>query len=83
MAEQTRREVASVAAYRAPAASGIAVPTCCLLGEESPAYLHETTRGLADAIPDSRVETLSGVGHLATLTDPAQLADAVGVFLRG
>ena len=82
LADQTRREVAAVGAYYPPTASGIGVPTLCLVGEESPAYLHETTRGIADAVPDSRVEALAGAGHLATLTDPAQLADAVGDFLR-
>lgn len=81
MAAQTRREIAAVGAYRAPEASGIEAPTLCLVGEESPEYLHETTRALAASIPDSRVETLAGQGHLATVTAPAQLADAVGTFL--
>jgi pimeloyl-ACP methyl ester carboxylesterase len=80
-AAQTRREIAAVAGYHAPAGSGITVPTLCLVGEHSPEYLHETTRALADAIPDSRVETLASEGHLATLTGPAKLADAVGSFL--
>ena len=81
MAAQTRREIAAVGAYRAPEASGIEASTRCLVGEESPEYLHETTRALAASIPDSSVETLAGQGHLATVTAPAQLADAVGAFL--
>jgi pimeloyl-ACP methyl ester carboxylesterase len=81
MADQTRREIAAVGAYRAPDASGIGAPTLCLVGEESPEYLHETTRALADSIPDSRVETLAGQGHLATVTAPGQLADTVSAFL--
>lgn len=81
MAAQTCREIAAVGAYRAPDESGITVPVLCLVGEESPSYLHETTRAIAESIPDSRVETLAGQGHLATLTAPAQLADAVSVFL--
>ncbi|MEF8850793.1 MAG: alpha/beta hydrolase [Haloarculaceae archaeon] len=82
LADQTRREIAAVGGYRAPAGSGIAVPTLCLVGEESPVYLHETTRALADGIPDSRVEMLAGEGHLATLTGPAVLAEAIDAFLR-
>jgi hypothetical protein len=34
-------------------------------------------------LPDARAETLPEVDHLAPLTDPAELASAIGEFVSG
>jgi pimeloyl-ACP methyl ester carboxylesterase len=53
------------------------VPTTILEGDTSPAHLRERAADLASALPNSRVVTLHGQGHVAHLTAPDLLADAV------
>lgn len=53
------------------------VPTTILEGDSSPAHLRERAADLVSVLPDSRLVTLPGQGHIAHLTAPDLLADAV------
>ena len=53
------------------------VPTTIIEGDTSPAHLRERAADLASALPNSRIVTLHGQGHVAHLTAPHLLADAV------
>jgi pimeloyl-ACP methyl ester carboxylesterase len=61
----------------------IAVPTLLIAGEEDTnAPLKAMTR-MAEVVPGARLETLSGIGHLAPLECPDRYADIVRRFLAG
>lgn len=53
------------------------LPATLLEGDLSPAHLRERLADLAAALPDARVVTLPGQGHIAHLTAPGSVADAV------
>jgi len=57
--------------------AGLDMPTTILQGDSSPAHLRERAADLASALPNSRLVTLPGQGHIAHLTAPGLLADAV------
>jgi pimeloyl-ACP methyl ester carboxylesterase len=50
--------------------SHIAAPVLILRGERAPAPTWRITEVLGDAIPRSKLQTLSGAGHMAPLTHP-------------
>lgn len=66
------RELRSVEAYRFDPARfrGLSVPTVLLEGDESPAELRVGVRLLDEALPNSRLVTMLGVGHEAVETGP-------------
>jgi pimeloyl-ACP methyl ester carboxylesterase len=63
--------------------AGLHVPTLLLAGSESPPELAASTDTLAAALPDARVVTLAGHGHVAMLTAPDLFCSEVLAFLRG
>ena len=52
-------------------------PTTLVEGELSPSHLRARLADLAAALPNARIVTLAGQGHVAHLTAPDTLADAV------
>lgn len=58
------------------------VPTLLLLGTQSAAHpLKDTSEALAKTLPDVRLVTLEGQGHLANLRAPALVAERIREFL--
>ncbi|MFE3900703.1 alpha/beta fold hydrolase [Streptomyces sp. NPDC059153] len=53
------------------------MPTTLVVGDLSPAHLRERLADLAATLPNARIVTLAGQGHVAHLTAPDTLADAV------
>lgn len=53
------------------------LPTTLLEGDRSPAHLRERVAHLAAVLPNARVLTLAGHGHVAHRTAPAELAQAI------
>lgn len=77
------RELAAVATF-APEAewfTAVKAPTQLLLGGDSPPREVQTTERLRGLLPDTRVEVLPGQQHVATLTAPDLVAQAVLRFL--
>ena len=62
-------------------AARIAAPALLLCGAESRPWFRENAAILAELLPDARTETLPGLGHLAPLTHPAELAAAIAKFV--
>ncbi|MFI6947465.1 alpha/beta fold hydrolase [Streptomyces sp. NPDC050422] len=58
-------------------------PTTLIEGDLSPAHLRERVADLAAALPDARIVTLPGEGHIAHLTAPDTLADIVREAAEG
>ena len=56
--------------------------TLLLSGTESAHWLRETTKALDDALPNSRIVTFDGHGHLAMLTAPDRFTDEVVSFVQ-
>ncbi|MER8061946.1 MULTISPECIES: alpha/beta hydrolase [unclassified Streptomyces] len=52
-------------------------PTTLIRGELSPSHLRERLTDLAAALPNARVVTLAGQGHVAHVAAPDTLADAI------
>ncbi|MCF3103116.1 alpha/beta hydrolase [Streptomyces roseoverticillatus] len=52
-------------------------PTTLIEGDLSPAHLRERLSDLAATLPNARIVTLTGQGHVAHLTAPGTLADAI------
>lgn len=59
----------------------VITPTLLLSGTESAHWLRETTEALDDALPNSRIVTFDGHGHLAMLTTPDRFTDEVLSFV--
>lgn len=62
--------------------AGLGTPTTLIEGDQSPAHLRERLADLAATLPDARVVTLEGQGHIAHLTAPDTLAGAVRAMAR-
>ena len=62
--------------------TGIRVPTLLLDGEHSPPGQRAAVAALARALPAARVAVLPGQAHLAQLTAPELITEAVLEFLR-
>lgn len=60
----------------------LAVPTLLLAGGHSPPFLKASTEVVATALPDTRVVTLEGQGHVAMDTVPDRFAAEILAFLR-
>ncbi|WP_405780951.1 alpha/beta fold hydrolase [Streptomyces sp. NBC_00859] len=57
--------------------AGLETPTTLIEGDLSPAHLRGRLTDLAATLPNARIVTLSGQGHIAHLSAPDILADAV------
>ena len=58
----------------------VPVPTLVLIGGESPAFMLDTARSIAAALPDGHLETLDGQDHVVP---PEVLAPVVAAFVAG
>ena len=61
----------------------LAVPTLLLLGTATSDHVRAAATALEAALPDARTAPLEGQAHLANLTAPQLVADAVAEFLLG
>ncbi|MFI2207817.1 alpha/beta fold hydrolase [Streptomyces sp. NPDC020192] len=52
-------------------------PTALIEGDLSPSHLRERLTDLAAVLPNARIATLTGQGHIAHLTAPDTLADTI------
>lgn len=53
------------------------IPVLLLCGETSPSPMASIQRGLAARLPDATAVMLPGLGHMAPLSDPGPVADAI------
>jgi pimeloyl-ACP methyl ester carboxylesterase len=58
----------------------LSLPTTLVEGDASPPHLRERLSDLAATLPDARVITLRGQGHIAHVMAPNLLADAIRTF---
>lgn len=58
----------------------ISVPTLIVVGESDVLTPPSESQGMADAIPDARLVTIPGAGHLTPMESPAAVAQALGDF---
>jgi pimeloyl-ACP methyl ester carboxylesterase len=63
-------------------AARVAAPALLLCGAESRPWFGENDAILAETLPAARAQTLPELDHLAPLTRPAELASAIGDFVR-
>jgi pimeloyl-ACP methyl ester carboxylesterase len=75
------RESVAVEDYNLPTRISFEIPTLLLTGEHSPSHLRDASQTLNDRLPNSRLVELAGVGHVATLFAPEQVATEVKMFL--
>jgi pimeloyl-ACP methyl ester carboxylesterase len=61
--------------------AGVTAPTLLLLGSESPEWAVRGTEVARSVLSNSRVETLEGHGHVAIVTAPELVTEAVTRFL--
>jgi 3-oxoadipate enol-lactonase/4-carboxymuconolactone decarboxylase len=59
----------------------LTVPTLCVAGDSDEATPPELVRALADLIPDTRFEIISGAGHMPGIEQPAALALLIDKFI--
>ena len=78
--ERAARRAQAAATIHGDAAS-IAAPTLVIAGEVDELIPAAATLGMARLIPDARSATLEGVGHVASLQAPGQLAELVRGFI--
>jgi pimeloyl-ACP methyl ester carboxylesterase len=71
----------STCAFDAEAAAQVTVPVLLLVGSETPEWVRARPEVIADALPNARIELLPGQAHMAHLTDPPRLKNAVQRFL--
>jgi pimeloyl-ACP methyl ester carboxylesterase len=62
-------------------AAAVTAPTLVIRGGDSPEFLQDAVRNVAEAVPDARVVTLAGHQHVADQTDPEMFASVVLDFL--
>ncbi len=60
----------------------VGVPTLVVVGSEDVADIKEMAERLTEAIPDARLETIEGAGHLPSLERPAELNRLLLDFLQ-
>ena len=65
------------------AAAKITVPVLLLVELDSPDEVRADPQLVAAVLPDARIRTLQGEAHIAHVTAPRTLAEAVIAFLRG
>jgi pimeloyl-ACP methyl ester carboxylesterase len=56
---------------------GIKVPVLLMVGEQSPAFLQETARGVAALLPHAQVQVVPDAGHALVIEQPATFESAV------
>lgn len=61
--------------------AGVACPTLCLFGGQSPAVMRAVAARLGEALPFARTEFFADSGHMLPLTDPHLTDPAIGEFL--
>jgi pimeloyl-ACP methyl ester carboxylesterase len=78
------RAIQGVSGYELDAArfAGLTTPTLLLAGSEGPPFHHAATEALDEALPNSRIVTFEGHGHVAMLTATEQFIDEVLAFIR-
>ncbi|MFC6992235.1 alpha/beta fold hydrolase [Haladaptatus sp. GCM10025707] len=78
------REEAAPDAYEfdADRLAALTMPTLLLTGSESAPFLREATATLAETLPNSRIVTFEGHGHVAINSAPDEFVDAVLTFVR-
>jgi pimeloyl-ACP methyl ester carboxylesterase len=60
---------------------GATVPSLIVTGDEDQLMSQQDAEAMAEALPDSRLVKIPGVGHLSPLEDPAAFNAAAGAFL--
>lgn len=80
-AETVVRENYVVEDFELPERPEIEVPTLLLTGECGPEHLRDAVFTLEDRLPESELLELEGVGHVAPMTAPQRVADALVSFL--
>ena len=83
-AEKLPRELRTFGEYEFDPSrfEAVTTPTLLLVGEESDPTLRAGTEAVAEALPNSRIETIEGHGHGANLTAPDRFTDEVLSFVR-
>jgi len=66
--------------FDAQSVKAIQTPTLLLAGSESPSWLRQAARTVADALPSARQAVLAGQAHSAMITAPELFAQAVTNF---
>jgi pimeloyl-ACP methyl ester carboxylesterase len=62
--------------------SQLATPTLLLVGGDSPSRELEHARALSRVLPSAEVVVLPEQGHIATVTAPQLVADAIAAFVE-
>jgi len=60
----------------------LALPSLCIVGDEDGATPPDLVRSLADLLPDSRYEVMTGSGHLPCIDQPHRLAGLIRGFAQ-
>ncbi len=61
---------------------GLGVPTLLLEGSKTQPIISSIQNGLAGAIPNSERQIIIGAGHMAPITHPTAIADAILTFQK-
>lgn len=75
------REESTPLVVEAEEMAAVRAPTLLIRGGDSPPFLQDAVRRVADGVPGARVVTLAGHQHIADQVDPQMFADVVGSFL--
>ncbi|MGA8513333.1 MAG: alpha/beta hydrolase, partial [Burkholderiaceae bacterium] len=59
----------------------LTMPILYLLGDQSPESAHAVARRLLPILPDAKLVTLAGLGHMAPITHPEIVNAAIAAFL--
>lgn len=81
MLETMPRELHAEQHWRPSGYDDLVLPTLLLLGSESPEWARRWTSMAQSAIPSSRLQVLDGQGHLALMTAPELVAQAIIDFV--
>jgi pimeloyl-ACP methyl ester carboxylesterase len=61
----------------------VRVPVMVLLSEHADGFLRMVANGVAQQLPDARLETVPDAGHLSPMERPGAVAGVILNFLRG
>ena len=81
-AEQNARRGRLLGVPYAIGAGEIGMPTLLLMGEEDGLIPNAATRAVGKILRDPRVQVMQGVGHIASLEAPVELARRIASFLE-
>ncbi|MFC7215173.1 alpha/beta fold hydrolase [Saliphagus sp. GCM10025334] len=78
------RELQTIGEYefQPPRFADVTAPTLLLTGGESPSFYGDATKAVDDALPNSRIVTVSGEQHMAMHTAPDRFVDEVVAFIE-